>query len=189
MQFNFTKTLRGVGAIKGEYGQEEVRIYHLDEPQDQSDLLKARKSQAWRGNFYLEDTATFAKDYIKKYSVYSMENTDGDLLCYCVVDNNRSKESKLRLIETAPQLSCYNKIQRRAKYIGETMMAFIAAQSKNKDFTIAEVADRPQTKDFYYKGCKFVPHKNCGAILSNSNLGKLISKNATHTGKKIEIIG
>ena len=186
--FNFAKTLRGVGAIKSEFGQEEVRIYHLDEVQDKKDLLKARKSPIWKGSYYLDDTAVFADSYIKNYSVYSMENSSGDLLCYSVVDNNRSKESRLRLIETAPKYSCYNRLQRNAKYIGETMMAFIAAQSGKKKFTIAEVANRQTTKDFYYKGCKFIPHKIHGAILPDCNLRKLIDKNANHTGKKIEVI-
>lgn len=184
----FQKKLVAKATIQKDYDSEEVKIYHLDEEKDINDLKRASNQENWYGSFYIDEICDEGVYFINNYTVYTMETKDKNVICYSVVDNNRKKETRLNFIETAPKLSCYNKTKRGFKYVGETMMAFIAKQGKKKDFVVGTVADREKTKGFYFKNCKFTPYKTNGAILEQAKLDKFVKNNASHTGKEVELI-
>ena len=185
---SFQKKLVAKAMVQKESMPEEVKIYQLDEQKDIMDLKKASEDRNWYGSFYLDEICEEGSYFIENYDVFTMETKDKKVICYSVVDNNRKKETRLNFIETAPKLSCYNKGNRTFKYIGETMMAFIAKQGSKKDFVVGTVADREKTKNFYFRNCKFSPHKTKGAILEQQKLDKFIKANEAHTGKTIELI-
>ena len=184
---NFQKKLIGLGAIRQEDISKTVKFFQLDDVSDMLDLKKARKTSNWFGNFYLNDVVSGDGYHIQKYDVFTMEDDAQNILGFSVLERSGPK-TQLAIIETAPKLSCYQE-KRSIKYIGETMMAFIAKLSGNKDVVVTDIAQRPKTKNFYFSQCKFskIPFSE-SAILKRRNFSKLIKKNEAHTGRKIELI-
>ena len=185
---NFQKKLIGLGAVKQEDISKAVKFFQLDELSDMHDLKQARKSVDWFGNYYLNDVVNGKGYHIQKYDVFTMEDEAQNILGFSIIDRNGS-QTILDTIETAPRLSCYRE-KRPMKYIGETMMAFIAKLSGEKDVTVRDIAQRPKTKNFYFSQCRF--SKNIfsdGATLRRRNFKKLINANEAHTGKEVELIG
>ena len=184
---NFQKRLVGLGAIKQEDISKGVKFFHLDELSDIADLKKARKSAHWYGNYYLNDVVAGNDYYIKNFSVFTMEDESKNVLGFSILDKNDSC-TILDIIETAPRLSCYRE-KRAMKYIGETMMSFIATLSGKKDVKVNVIAPRPKTKNFYFSQCGFSKNIFDGsATLKRRNFKKLIKANEAHTGKKVELI-
>ena len=144
----------------------------------------------WQGSYYLNDIAAFGNSYLSRgFNIYTLENELGDVLCYSLTDESQ-KQLDLILLETAPKLSRYNP-KRDARYIGETMVAFLAtlAKSKEKNLFARGVADRTKTQDFYFSLCKFSRTGDGDAILKKRTASKLIHNNKEHVGKKVELIG
>lgn len=187
-KINFQKKLIGLGAIKAQNVSKGVKFFQLDDFADIADFKAAQKTQNWFGNYYLNDVVNADEYYFQKFNVYSMEDEASNLLGYFILKHS-DKETILSTIETAPRLSCY-KEQRPAKYIGETMMAFIASISGDKNVKVFDIAQRPKTKNFYFSQCRFskIPFSE-NAILRRRNFKKLINANEAHTGKKVELIG
>jgi len=185
---SFQKKLIGLGAIKQEDISKVVKFFQLDEVSDILDLKKARKTPNWFGNFYLNDVVKGNGYYIQKFDVFTMEDEAQNILGFSVLERSGPR-TELAIIETAPKLSCYQE-KRTTKYIGETMMAFIAKLSGNKDIVVTDIAQRPKTKNFYFSQCRFSKILfSESAILKRRNFKKLINANETHTGKKVELIG
>lgn len=188
---NFQKHLVANATIKSDNKQEKVKIYQFDNSKDLQDLINAQKTKSWENNFYLNDSIIDFERFFGNFDYYTMENNNKDILCFSIVDNKRKKHTKLEYLETAPKLSCYNASSRPFKYIGETMMAFLAhlAQKEDKDFLVDFVAERPKTQNFYFKQCGFKKDSSRNGIIKNKDLGKLIKLNATHVGCEIDVVG
>lgn len=185
---NFQKRLVAQGGILTNGKTDSVNIYHLDEHEDVSDLKKASKTPEWKGNYYLDKEAIKSWDlHSSLYNIFTIENENKDILCYAIVDDIGSKAVNIAFIETAPKISCYNQANRKSKYIGETMLAFLASKLNKRDLTAKLIAQRPQTINFY-NHCGFKKYKSHGGIIENDQARVLINKNFKHTGKKIELI-
>ena len=100
-------------------------------------------------------------------------------------------QKALFFIETCPKFSYDKEKNRNVKYIGESMLAFLAgiAQKRHNPF-ISVPAYRGDAIDFYTKKCGFVQadfdYDFC-LVLTEDNYDKLIKQNELHTGKKINI--
>ena len=187
---NFQKRLVGKAKIPNGKKQQTVNIYHLDNEKDEEIFEKAMSSKKWIGAYYLPDlNVLFGCDF-KVNSYYVMTDKKGSLLCASVVDESNKKNNELAFIETAPTLSKYNSPARKMKFIGETMLAFIAKKGRQekKGLYVPNVADREKTKEFYFSQCGFIPSGKEGAKISLGAIDSLIRKNEAHTGGKIEIL-
>ena len=186
---SFLKTLRATGAVLFQDKTKQVDIFQLDKKEDLEQLKMLKKDKSWKGNFYLNDLIFFGEDYLKKgLMIHTIEDKRENILGFAL-----SSETLFRinvsLLETAFQLSRYN-AQRETRYIGETMVAFLAAlaKSKKKDLLVKSVADRTKTQDFYFSLCKFSRLGEEDALLKKRTVEKLIKNNEKHTGKRIELI-
>jgi len=167
----------------------EAKIYRLEYPDDEKYYIEHSNQNDWQNSFYLQEVQNefiIEEDCIH----YVMEDTDGATLCIGVLDESRTKENKLDYLETAPKLSSYNRADRKIKYIGETMLAFLVKITKGKKnkFEIPDVAQRPRTIDFYSKICKFNMKDQTSAYLERNEFDRFIKQNEKHTGSEIEII-
>ncbi len=184
---NFQKKLIALGAIKQGDISKGVKFFHLDKISDMSDLQRAQKSVNWHGNYYLNDIVDGNGYHISRFDVYTMEDEAQNILGYSVI-NQKGSQTLLDIIETAPKFSTYRE-SRPLRYIGETMMAFIATISGKKDIGVNDIAQRPKTKNFYFSQCRFSKNKlDDGATLKKTNFKKLIKSNEAHTGKKVELV-
>lgn len=186
----FLKILKASGAIKDKDKITPVSIYQLDDNEDLIEIRNLKTKPNWQGNYYLDDVAIFGKNYLNRgFDIHTIENDTGDILCYSLIDETQNHVDVI-LLETAPKLSRYNS-NRDVKYIGETMVAFLAtfAKSKNKDLIVRGVADRRKTQDFYFSLCKFSRMGDENAVLKKRTVKKLVENNEKHTGKKVELIG
>ena len=186
---NFQKKLVAQGSVLKSGKPEEVFFYLLDKVDDEKDLIKASKKELWKDDYYLKNSLIKFWHFLQEeLDIFTMENKKGDIICYGVIDNDRKKEARVKFIETAPSLSSYNRGKREFKYVGETMLSYLALQSGKKDFVINHVADRVPTQNFYKK-CGFKPYKTHDAIMSSAQVKKFIKNNEVHTGQKIKIVG
>lgn len=177
----------------GNAGQnQKVSIYELDKKKDIMELHKAYLSSLWDDNFYLEEyTDEFEKpDKNPEDKFYIIKDEAGDVICISLLNKQNPSENAIEYIETAPKVSCYNNIDRPIKFIGETMLAFLAKMTRKegKNLSIKEIADRPLTKNFYFKHCHFTPRGDNDAIMPNDRLKDLENMNKQHTGKKVKIL-
>ncbi len=165
-------------------------IYQLEEDKDWRYFNK--QGAAWKDAEYVDLIADYLKMvHCKKdfsYSgVYVIENQYGECLGYCEYGENKDKNT-LYLLETHPKHQNQN-VKRKLKYIGETLLAFLAKMSvaKDGDFEVYYVAK--DARDFYAK-CGFLGLTDSKIIVKDKNiLQKLINQNTRHTKKEIELIG
>lgn len=167
-----------------------VKIYHLDEKDDVNCLERAINDNDWKNNFYLEEAAICFPDDYQNEKYYVMEDEDGQLICYGILNCDDKTKNTLKCIETVPSQSCYSNKPRAFKYVGETMLSFFVKLTKcvGKDFYISAVEKRPKTEKFYYEQCKFQPIGQIGAIMELSKEEKFISSNERHTKSRINIV-
>ena len=190
ININFQKRLVANATIQRNNKPQEVEIFHLDDPQDNKILDKALDTNEWVGSYYLPDlNIGFLSDF-QQNKYYIMTDKKDKLLCMCVVNERGNKKNKLEYIETAPKLSKYNKGERKVKFIGETMLAFIAKKGKidKKGLVIPNVAQRPETVKFYFNQCKCTPDGKKGAKMPVDSIDCFVKKNESHTGSKIRIL-
>ena len=187
-KINFEKKLIGLGAIKQEDISKAVKFFQLDELSDMKDLKKARKTTEWVGNYYLNDLVEGSDYFHKRFDIITMEDEAQNVIAYSMLSRS-GEQTIISTLEAAPKYSCYRE-NRTRKFIGESMMAFIAALSGEKSVKAPDIAFRKKTRDFYFSQCFFtqVPFSDDG-VLMKKNLKKLIKSNEAHTGKKVELIG
>ena len=187
---NFQKTLKAKAAIQHEGEIRSVDIFCIDDDKDVSALEKQADFWDWNRSFYLPEIFAFCPSTSSemRYQLYTLE-LDGKLLAYSIIHKTED-DIEVELLEVAPAYSVYN-TERKTKYVGETMMSFLAsvAKKEGKKVSITEVADREKTKNFYFQLCGFDELPDKQALLSGCKLDNLISNNQGHTGKKIELIG
>ncbi len=186
----FQKKLVATAQIRNNEKPQEVKIYQLDKESDVEILERALDTKEWLGSYYLPDLNVAFGDDFSTYNYYAMLDNKGKLLCTSVVNERGNTKNKLEFIETAPRKSLYNKAKRKTRYIGETMLAFIAKKGKKekKELVVPTVADREKTKNFYFTQCGFAPFGKRGAKINIASVDSFVRKNENHTGGQIKIL-
>jgi len=185
---NFQKRLVATCKIGSADNSCDAKIYLLDKKDDYYELKEAKNSENWEGNYYLNNIQeNFCLDF-KKINHHIMENPNGDIICV-TKSAKKGKKTSLEYIETAPKLSCYNHI-RALKYIGETMLAFLAKDAKEsrKILVVPTVAERPKTLNFYYNQCGFDKNGLTNAIMPREKVDRFLKNNEKHTGGPINLL-
>lgn len=186
----FQKKLMAKCMVGEPSNQKKAKIYKLEYPQDINYYTKYDKSSEWEGSFYIDRMPENFSDYVPNIDYYVMEDADGQMISYSVLKRKKNCND-LQYIETMPKMSSYNMSNRKTKYIGETMLAFLVGVTKkdNKSFHVSRIAQRPKTKSFYFDLCKFTPiNDGLGGFLDKENFKKFIKRNVSHTGKEIEMV-
>ena len=120
--------------------------------------------------------------------IYTIEDSKGKMLGYCEQDELYF-QNVLALVETSPAYKNAKK-DRKIKYVGETMLAFLVKMAKNQNkaaFAVDSVLD--EARDFYSKKCGFEKDGIRTYILSEKQFDNFISQNESHTQGKIEFMG
>ena len=189
---SFQKRLAAKSAVLQNGTPKKVYIYELDKPDDSICLYKAYYDKNWQDNNYLNDIIyDFEDSYVRNINdkYFVMEDEDKKVLCISVLSTSNKRQNTLDYIETAPRLSCYNEDSRPMKYIGETMVAFLAklTQQQEKNLYVCSIRQKAHTINFY-RHCGFKEINRSNAYMTNSGFCNLINLNETNTGSKIEII-
>lgn len=188
---NFQKQLVAKANIVSKGGKpKEVSIYHLDEKKDIKELEHAYNDASWKGNYYLASVLAYFEDDYNKVKYYTMEDDEQNILCYSILNETNRKRNRLDCIETIPVQSSYTEGKRDFKYIGETMLAFLAKETRlqGKDFHILSIAKRQKTQNFYFNQCRFQPYGSDDALVDFPDLKAFIVQNERHTGGKIRLM-
>lgn len=169
---------------------ERVNIYELEKEVDKDYFEKISKDENWKNAQFLEFIESDFK-YLSKgeETIYSMEDSSGNVLGLSKISDFMNLKI-LELIETAPKYSIIKRGRRTFKYIGETMLAFIASLCKKEDkyLDIADVVHNRKVRKFYFNNCGFEDLTCDRAILRKNKIDNFLEHNKAHTSLNIELI-
>lgn len=165
-------------------------IYLLERGID-FDYFEKQRS-AWKKAEYLEPVeaeleSKHSPNFYFDSDIYALEDSKGKCLGYCEQDEYKDRNILITL-ETCPKY-CADNEKRKVKYVGETLLTFLAALAKKEDknaFTVHTVVSGAQ--DFYTK-CGFDDgSEGMGRKLDKNKFSALIQQNQNHTGGGIEFL-
>ncbi|MBQ3641773.1 hypothetical protein II906_07620, partial [bacterium] len=152
---SFGKTLAAKAGFLYNGIPQKGYIYKLNKKEDKDYFEKLMRNRYWSDNNYLHFVQEEFEDKKVKNEAYTMEAENGFCLGYAITEKEAIKTKGLEYIETCPKFSSENE-QRNVKYIGESMIAFLAQRVKRdrqKIFLVpAPVID---AVDFYTSKCGF----------------------------------
>lgn len=190
----FQKKLVAKCAVKKGTQNEQCSIYKLDSIDDIYYFDDIAKTSEWQRPYFLtsimyrlgNDIAS--NDYINYYAI---ENSDNKCLGYCRVDDSIDKFSSLTHLEVMSDAS-HNNPERKYKYIGETLVAFLAKKAKCLKKESVKVPNMSMSAmKFYLDKCKFLTRdfiNFSSSELPFERFEELETQNAKHTGQTIEIM-
>lgn len=166
------------------------KIYKLEEG-DEDYYCKKLKTSTWKNCLFSFGDCPRPKGYFIHRDHFVIEDEKERCISFCEVEPNATPfEAHLHAIETAPKYSSANG-KRKAKYIGETLIAFLAMhyQKMNKNLYVENALG--EAEDFYSKNCHMTKVREI--IFSNYTLPKeaieqLLLQNEAHTKTKIEYL-
>lgn len=169
-------------------------IYRLSEREDSDYFDKIPNKSDWSNAKYLgylvDDLKSLSK--LPYFSIFALENEEGDCLGYTEITENSNDSYEILLLETAPKLVSWNtKNPKTYKYIGETLIAFLAKKCMKEKKFFLYVEPSVPAEQFYTHNCFFKKPKdiNHSYFLKRSKYKKIISKNEGHTSSHIRFIG
>ena len=169
------------------------KIYRLEgnKREDRDYFRKLDDEYIWQENHFLKSINQSIKkiaqgndEFYQKADVYVLEDNRGLCLGYCQTDEVKQGEMCLDYLETAPKYVNGKKRKKSSvRYIGETLIAFLALKAKQKSCDLLAVwAPSDSAKKFYKNNCKFQtgnkPYELC---LKNNKYDYIINKNKMHT--------
>ncbi len=184
---NFQKKL--VASVRKPNCAQNYNIYKLDKD-DKFYFYDIRPY--WQDSLLFLDFIDAFDERYGAYDFYVLENDKKECLACAQTLDSSEGETELICIESQPDVAYKNK-DRKVKYIGETMIAFLLKMSdKNnkKEFIVPHMLST--AAPFYIENCGFKMYDKSGFMAShktNEEYQKLISQNEAHTGAKIELIG
>ena len=182
----FLKKLIAKCDIKDNKSNTPCSFYQLED-EDRDYFIKLVHKKGWRDYLYamLIDGDMRRKNVDK---IYVLEDEKSDCLGYMKVDTNFEDANSIEFIEVKPDCRA-NKSWGQKRYIGETMLNFLAQLTKltEKSFLSVPYPDRDAVG--FYKKCYFTPKgQGRACMLTEDNMDKLKEQNYTHTGSKIEFV-
>ena len=185
---SFQKTLKANCNILKDGNNQQCSIYQLDPIQDRDFFQKLEYENDWGNNEYVscmnDIMQTIQED--SKESVYELETQEGKCLGYLYAEEKRNAY-EIGFIESIPK----NKYGTNYKYIGETLLSFIAKLARIEEKERIFLAPADSAVDFYENKCHFSTEEDSEEqemILPNDRYNKLISQNENHTGKNIDVL-
>lgn len=184
-----------------------VSIYELTKKEDKDYFESLTVDGKWGLSEFADDIAydfkysRYLKNFRgKEFNFYSMEDKDGNCLGILEVDNSKKYKQNIKYIEAVPENSkkrekaiFLEKEKLKYKYIGETMLAFLAKQQESKLIPKQIVVQSPlaQARNFYLNSYFCFDDKEMflGSMhLPFENQVSLIEDNEKHTQAQIELM-
>lgn len=167
------------------------KIFRLFKDIDNDYFEQVRNKDKWATSAFMKEVSANIKNLPEQMRIYVLEDKKENCLGLVELVNLPSSNKKeILFLETCPKYSNSNS-DRKAKYIGETLLAFIAKiAKKDKNDKVYISVYTENAKPFYVDKCKFVKaSKSSNAIeLPKSKFGHFLFQNALHTKRKIELI-
>lgn len=190
--------------------KEECTISILDkkDEKDKHYFANARKNHLWDFGQYISIVDTYLSDAsadtegeldLKSTDFYTIENSSKECIGYCVSyytnkeDSTDDKSSiHVEYLEKIPDLSLdrYENYDYNYKYIGQTMLSFIAKLAKKMNADNINLFMAKATPRFYLNKCYFrraYPSMN-SAYLPAVDYDKLIERNEKNCSSTIDLI-
>ena len=198
---HFQKTLKADCKVLNSSTKEPVncKIWELDKEEDKDYFKNLEKDQNWQDAIFLknqvEDFDKWLSETDRHY--YTIEDENEKCLGYTLTENE-DDECKIIFLETATSFK--NDIPKergkRYKYIGETLLSFVAKKTQEAGGKEISLRSMPTAISFYEEKCGFkrkrlilevpsLPHFEM--VLDKSKFDSLINQNETHTTSKINI--
>lgn len=193
---SFQKTLMAKTAYIKDNLPRPAKIYHLDREVDADYIKKLNKTEDWKRNNYLllmRDDFNSVKKHNDMFperqkDFFVMEDENDKCISIVEVETNKQKlETNVEFFEVCPKYASDFE-ERRAKYIGETFISFLANfTNKFLDTDLVVPLPHPQARKFYEK-CGFLFDEEDGYYMPQSNIAELTQKNNLRTGCQMEIL-
>ena len=173
-----------------------AKIYQLDRDEDADYIKKLNKSVNWKRNNYLllmRDDFNSVKQYNEMFAerqkdFFVMEDENNECISIVEVQTNQEDvETNVEFFEVCPKYASEFD-GRRAKYIGETFISFLANYTNdvlNTDLVV--YLPHPQARKFYEK-CGFLLDDEEGYYMPQNKIAELTQKNNDRTGCKMEVV-
>ena len=192
---SFKKSLvANCSVLHNTQGSIPCAIYKLSEKEDSDyfELLPNKKD--WETARYLEYLISDLQSLSKTpyFSIYSIENNSGDCLGYTEISEKSNVAYEILLLETAPKLVSWNtKNFPQYKYIGETLISFLAKKCSKEKKSHLDVEPSVSAEHFYTQNCFFKKPRDLESSYSlrRSKYKKIIAQNEEHTSSKIRFVG
>lgn len=169
-------------------------VYKLSEKEDSDYFELLPNKTDWddaRYLCYLMQDLKVLSDF-PYFSIYTLENKRGDCLGYTEIAENSNDSYEILLLETAPKFISKNtKSTKQYRYIGETLIAFLAKKSMKEKKSFLDVEPSVTAEQFYTHNCFFKKPKDNDNpyFLQRSKYKKIIAQNEKHTSSKIRFVG
>ncbi len=178
----FEKQLKAACAVLKNGVSKECKIYRISYEEDKDYYKKEETINDWEDCGLWETHRLWFEKNLLKDDTYVLESENKPIGITHVITKNGKKS-----INTLAK--CPKSDERGYKYIGETLVAYLARLCKQTGKTTLIVPHWFKSAEkFYVNKCGFKNVDNC-LCLDEEGLDKLISQNESHTGKKLEITG
>ena len=190
-QISFQKSLVSKAGFVRAGKTRSCKIYRLFKDVDNDYFQQIRNKDKWTGSSFMEEVSDNIKNLNEHKKVYVVEDKKENCLGLVeLVDLPSHNKKEVLFLETCPKYSNSNS-DRRAKYIGETLLAFVtklAKKDKNDKISISVYTQNAQP--FYVDKCKFAQASKTSKSLElpKSKFGHLLFQNSLHTKRRIELI-
>lgn len=177
----FEKKLKANCTVLKDGAKYPCKIYEINTQED-SDYFKNNSINTnWdKSGFWLNMERNFNK-YYPKQKTYVIED---DRECLGFIDTEiNNKGQKIEYIESQPQNG-----KRGFKYIGETILAFLANEAQRYNIPKIYIDCWLEEAEGFYHKCGFEGGESdySSFFIQNPNYGKIIEQNYRHTGEKID---
>ena len=193
---SFQKTLVANTAYIKDDLPHRAKIYKLDRDEDANYIKDLNRSEDWKRNNYLvimrNDFAS-VKEYNEMFperqkDFFVMEDENNECISIVQVQaNQESVETNVDFFEVCPKYASEFE-GRRAKYIGETFISFLANYANDVlDTDLVVALPHPAARKFYEK-CGFMFDEEEGYYMPQNKIAELTQKNNDRTGCKMEVV-
>ena len=165
------------------------KIYKLSSEKDKKYFDKMPNIADWENSEFLDDFKRELKFEDKYSEIYSIEDKNENCLGLMeLLDDVKSEMKSVIYLETCPVNASTNE-NRKVKYVGESLLAFVAALAKKRKTKVLTVPVFLSSAESFYKDkCGFEQGFSCGLNMFEDKYNQLIDGNAKHTGHKIKLV-
>ena len=193
---SFKKQLVATGAYLSNGESRPCFFYQLKGEEDKLYLENVLRTDEWQ-NVELVDSLTDNMVNFSNDEFYSIEDSKGNCLGATEIydETIEGMDTKsIHIIETCPKFSTKNE-QRNVKYIGESILAFIAKLCKNENKEMIYIPNADTSAKPFYKDKCFFEEKTVAdeygelpVFLMDEAFDDLITQNENHTQEQIEFV-
>ena len=188
---SFQKSLVAKAGIIRAGKSRTCKIFRLFKDIDNDYFQQVRNKDKWVNSSFMQEVSDNIKNLPEQKRIYVLEDKKENCLGFVeLIDLPSHNKKEVLFLETCPKYSNSN-ADRSAKYIGETLLAFVAKLAKkDKNDKVSISVYTQNARPFYVDKCKFIQSsKHSNSIeLPKSKFGHLLLQNGLHTKRKMELI-